>query len=350
MVKVSELYDALLHPEAELLPGKVRQITEEEVKETLTVSKSIELAREAYLKLSTKQALNPERAWFTTLQGTSFYCMPSYIMGRKTMAVKIARSNPDNVDRSLPSVMATIHVYDASNGQELAQIEAETLTALRTAASSAVATHLLARGDATRLGIFGTGRQAEAHIPAICHVRDISKIIVYSRNQASREAFARKTSETYKIRVQAASSPQEVVDSSDILVLATSSKTPLFPGENVNERTHVNAIGASLPDAREVDTTLARRSTIVVDYKPQALTSYGDIITPIKEGAIKESDVAELGNLLVHPIVVMRTRDRITLFKSGGVAALDALTADFLLSPTRTWNRVPEELYSRSLE
>ena len=350
MVKTSELYNDLLHPEDEFLHIEVQHITEEQVKETLTVTKSIELAREAYAKLSTKQAINPERAWFTTIQGTSLYCMPSYIMGRKTMAVKIARSNPDNVDTSLPSVMATIHVYDASNGRELAQIEAETLTALRTAASSAVATHLLARRDATILGIFGTGRQAAAHIPAIRQVRDISRVIVYSRDQASREAFARKASRTYKIQVRAADSPEEVVGCSDILVLATNSNVPLFQGELVRERTHVNAIGAALPDAREIDTTLARRSTIVVDYKPQALSSYGDILIPLKEGAIRESDIAELGNLLVHPLVVMKTRDKITLFKSGGVAVLDAITADFLLSPLRKWKRFPQGVSSQRPE
>lgn len=342
MVKVADLENAILHPEVDLLPGEIAHIMEEEVKKTLTVRKSIELAHEAYVKLSTQQAMNPERILFTTLNGMSLYCMPSHITGRKTITVKIARFNPNNAKQSLPSVMATIYVYDASTGQELARIEAETLTTLRTAASSAVATKLLARPDTKILGIFGTGRQAEAHIPAIREVRRIEKVVVYSRTQSSREAFARKASRAYDIPVVAAGSPEEVVESSDILVLATNSKVPLFRGELVKPRTHVNAIGAALPDAREMDTALVKRATVVVDHKPQALSSYGDILIPLKEGAINETDVAELGKLLVHPIVVKKC-EQITVFKSGGVAVLDAIVADYLLSPWRKWKTLPPD-------
>ena len=334
MVKTTELYEHFIpiQHEARLMDREIIRITEEQVKETLSVRKSIQLAHQAYVKLSTDQAFNPERTWFTTLDGTSLYCMPSYVMGRKTIAVKIARANPNNAERSLPSVMATVYVYDSSTGQELAHIEAETLTALRTAAGSAVATELLAPREASVLGIFGTGRQADAHIAAIREVRNLTKVMVYSRSQASREAFARKASQAYEIPVVAANSPGEVVDSSRILVLATNSKVPLFPGELVRERSHVNAIGAALPDAREIDTNLVKRATLVVDSKPQALSSYGDVLIPLKEGAIKEANVTELGKLLVHPMWI-RTSDDITVFKSGGVAVLDAIFADYLLSP-----------------
>ena len=341
MVKVADLENAILHPEVDLLPGQTVHITEEQVKTTLTVRKTIELANEAYRKLSTQQTISPERIWLTTLNGTSLYCMPSHIIGRRTISVKIARFTPDNAERSLPSVMATIYVYDASTGQELARIEAETLTTLRTAASSAVATKLLARPDAKVLGIFGTGRQAEAHIQAIREVRRIEKVVIYSRTQSSSEAFARKASRAYDIPAVAADSPEEVVESSDILVLATNSKLPLFSGELVRPRTHVNAIGAALPDTREMDTALVKRATVVVDSKPQALSSYGDILIPLKEGAINETDVTELGKLLVHPIVIKK-REQITVFKAGGVAVLDAVVADYLLSPWRKWKTLPQ--------
>lgn len=315
------------------MPVEKTYITEEEVQKKIPIHKAIQLAQLAYVKLSTKQALNPERVWLTSPEGTSLYAMPSHVTGLKTISVKIARYNPNNPEHSLPSVMATVHMYDASTGREVAEVEAENLTVLRTVASSAVATNLLARDDATNLGIFGTGRQAEAHIPAIRQVRDIREILVYSRDEASREAFARQTSRTYQTNVKPAGSPEEVLADSDILVLATNSKTPLFPGELVKPRAHVNAIGAALPDTRETDTALVKRSTIVVDSKPQALKTYGDIVIPIREGAINETDITELGDLLVHPIVKERTQDRITLFKSGGVAVLDAVFAEYLLSP-----------------
>lgn len=328
------------------LPVEKTYITEEEVQKKIPIHKAIQLAQLAYVKLSTRQALSPERAWLTSPEGTSLYAMPSHVTGLKTISVKIARYNPNNPEHGLPSVMATVHMYDASTGREVAEVEAENLTVLRTAASSAVATNLLARDDATNLGIFGTGRQAEAHIPAISQVRDIREITVYSRDQASREAFARKTSRTYKTTVKPAGSPEGVLADSDILVLATNSETPLFPGELVKPRAHVNAIGAALPDTRETDTTLVKRSTIVVDSKPQALKTYGDIVIPLREGAINETDITELGDLLVHPIVRERTRDRITLFKSGGVAVLDAVFAEYLFSPfhkMKTWDDLLQE-------
>lgn len=346
MVKRTALLEEMAEYEARTMPVEKTYITEEEVAKKIPVHKAIQLARLAYVKLSTGQAANPERAWLTSPEGTSVYSMPSHVTGLKTISVKIARHNPNNPEHNLPSVMATVHLYDASTGREVAEIEAENLTLLRTAASSAVATNLLAREDAIVLGIFGTGKQAEVHIPAIRQVRDIREIIVYSRNKESRESFARKTSRTYKAHVKPADSPEEVLADSDILVLATNSRTPLFPGELVKPGAHVNAIGAALPDTRETDAALVKRSTIVVDYKPQALKTYGDIVIPLKEGVVKETDIMELGNLLVQPMLKKRTEDGITLFKSGGVAVLDAVFAEYLLSPfhnARTWDDLMQE-------
>ncbi len=346
MVKRTTLLEEIAEYEEGRMPPEKTYITEDQVKKKIPLDKAIQLAEQAYVKLSTGQALNPERTFLTTPEGTTLYCMPSHVTGLKTITVKIARFNPNNPERSLPSVMAKVHMYDASTGHEVAEVEAENLTVLRTAASSAVATNLLAREDSTTLGIFGTGRQAEAHIPAIREIRDIQQVLVYSRNIASREAFAKNAARTYQIGVKAAASPEEVLADSDILVLATNSKTPLFPGELVKPRSHVNAIGASLPDAREVDTTLVKRSTTVVDFKPQALKTYGDILIPIREKAIRETDISEIGELLVHPTAREKNRDKITLFKSGGVAVLDAVFAEYLLSPwhkAKTWQNIVEE-------
>ncbi len=311
---------------------RILHISEARVLETLTVAESIRLAKEAYVKLARGLAVSPERTWFTTRKGLSVYCMPAHIVGRKTVAVKIARLNPRNPTVNLPSVAATVYVYDSSSGRELAQIEAETLTALRTAASTAVATDFLARKRARTLGVLGTGRQAEAHIPAISAVRRLAEVVVFSRNRKRREAFARKASRKYKIHVMASESPERVVESSEILVLATNSKTPLFNGKLVRPGTHVNAVGAALPDAREIDTALVKRSFVVVDSLAQAKSSYGEIVIPLNEKAIKEKDVHELGDLLVHGENIRRNSERITVFKAGGLAVLDAISADFLVS------------------
>ncbi len=302
------------------------------VRDNFSVETSIRLAREAYVKLAKGKVVSPERAWLATSEGLSVYCMPSYVGGGKTVSVKIARLNPENPTWSLPSVQAIVHVYDSRTGRELARVEAETLTAMRTAASSAVATNLLARRDAAVLGVFGTGKQARAHVRAIKHVRKISRILVHSRSKTRREKFARETARKSGLDATALAKPLEIVKESDILVLATNSTKPLFRGEITEPGTHVNAIGAASPEAREVDTALVKRSLIVVDSKAQALASYGDIAIPLKQGAIRKSQVRELGELLLHPEKLNRSEETITLFKSGGIAALDGVAVEYLMS------------------
>ncbi len=311
---------------------RFRTITESQVNRSLTVEKAIDLAKEAYFRLARGEALNPERTVLTVPIGLSVYCMPGYISGRGTVAVKIARANMSNPTVSLPTVTARVHVYDSKTGEELAQIEAEALTALRTAASSAIATDLLALREASSLGVFGTGRQAVAHVNAIMKVRSIENVMVYSRSKDRRMVFAKQVEEETGIPTVAADSPRRVVDSSQILVLATNSVTPLFNGEWVKPGTHVNAIGASTSDAREMDTALIRRALLVVDSRAQAVSTYGDVVIPLREGAIDESQLVELGGLLIDPGMVKRRKDQITVFKSGGLAVLDAIVADYLVT------------------
>ena len=311
---------------------RIRTITESQVQRSLTVEKAIDLAKEAYFRLARGEALNPERTVLTVPTGLSVYCMPGYLSGRATVAVKIARANMSNPADFLPTVAARVHVYDSKTGEELAQIEAEGLTALRTAASSAIATDLLALKEASSLGVFGTGRQAAAHVDSIMNVRGIERVLVYSRSKDRRTLFAKQVEEETEIPTVPADSQRRVVDNSQILVLATNSVTPLFNGEWVKSGTHVNAIGASTPDAREMDTALIRRSLLVVDSKAQAISTYGDIVIPLREDAIDECQLVELGSLLVDPGVLKRQKDQITVFKSGGLAVLDAIMADYLVT------------------
>ena len=150
---------------------------------------------------------------------------------------------------------------------------------------------------------------------------------------ARREAFARKILRDCKVEASAANSPEEVVNESDVLVTATTSHTPLFKGELVKDGSHLNIIGAAEPDAREVDTKLVKRSILVVDSREQAISTYGDISIPIKEKAIEDTHIrAELGELLAKKRSISRGPNDVTLFKSGGLAVLDAMAADYIMS------------------
>ena len=309
------------------------RVTEADVRNLVPFSKAVELAIEAYVKLAKGEAVSPERVLLSVSGGASMFFMPAHVSGQRTVSIKIARVNPENPAHSLPTVMSDILVYDSRSGALVAEIPGETLTAIRTAASSAVATDVLALGDVESLGLLGSGRQAEAHVPAIQQVRDISRVVVYSRDKTRGEAFARQISRDYELETLPADSPEQVVKRSDLIVTATTSHTPLFKGELVKKATHVNAVGAAEPGAREVDTSLVKRSILVVDSRAQAISTYGDIMIPIRENAIEETHIrAELGELLAKKRSISWGPNDITLFKSGGLAVLDAVAADYIVS------------------
>jgi ornithine cyclodeaminase/alanine dehydrogenase-like protein (mu-crystallin family) len=255
------------------------------------------------------------------------------VFGLGTVSVKVVSVNPRNRNSSRPSTSAMIFVFDSKTGSELARIAGDELTAIRTAASSALATEVLALKEIDTLGIIGTGKQARAHLPAIMEVRDFSKVLVYSRSKAHRAAFVRSASNNISVPFTVATSAEEVARKSDVLVLATSSRAPLFRGSMVPRGTHVNAIGAALPTSREMDTTLVKRSVLVVDSVEQATATYGDIMIPLKEQSITKSHIkAELGELLLDPSLIDRRRNDITIFKAGGLGVLDAVFADYIVS------------------
>jgi len=311
----------------------ILSISEAKVGQALTVRKSIQLARQAYVKRERELVLEPLRTWFTIPGGASFYFMPAHVIGLRTVSVKVVSVKPGNGNRSVPSTSATIYVFDSKTGSPLARIEGENLTAIRTAASSALATDILALKEPDTLGIIGTGKQARAHVPGIVEVRNVSRVLVYSRSQAHRAAFVRSVSKNTNIPVSAAISVEEVARKSDVLVLATSSPIPLFKGSSVSRGTHVNAIGAALPSSREMDTTLVKRSVLVVDSVEQAVATYGDIMIPLKERAITRSHIrTEIGELILDPSLLKRGQNDITVFKAGGLAVLDAIFADYLVA------------------
>jgi len=306
-------------------------VNEADVKRLLPFAKAIELVREAYVRLARGEAANPLRVLLSVPGGASMLFMPGHVYGQGSVAVKVARVNAGNPRVSLPTVLLTIYAYDATTGVQVAEVEGEWLTAVRTAASTAVATDLLARKNVRVLGVFGTGMEATTHIPMLMQVRDFEKILVYSRDKGRRESFAEKMSRDHGIPVVAADPPERVARESDVIVTATTSDTPVFDGSLVKPGSHVNAIGSATPEAREVDTELVKKSRVVVDSRPQALTTYGDIIGPIREGTIRESEILEVGEILTGKMKVVRSTADLTLFKSGGLAVLDAMITDYIL-------------------
>ena len=203
------------------------------------------------------------------------------------------------------------------------------LTAVRTGAVSGVATKYLARSDQGQVaGIFGAGVQAEMQLWAVAVARRLNKALVYDISPEATTRFAKVMADKLSLEISIADSAEQVLAEADIICTATSSPTPIFDGSKVREGTHINGIGSHTPNARELDTTIIKRSRLVADSYDACLKEAGDIMIPIEEGTIDKSHMyAELGEIVIGK-KPSRTNDKdITLFKSNGLAIQDAATA-----------------------
>jgi ornithine cyclodeaminase len=219
-------------------------------------------------------------------------------------------------------------LFDPDNGLPLALLEAGSITEIRTAAASAVATDRLARSDACDVAILGTGTQARSHVEAMLAVRDVSRLRVWGRTTAHAERLADEESSRWGTVIEVAPNVPDAIEGADIVCTTTSSVDPILPGELLREGMHINAVGASVPTYRELDTEAVRRSRLFTDRRESLVNEAGEYQLALKEGAIGEDHLqAEIGEVLIgrHP---GRTSDtEITLFRSLGLAVEDLAAA-----------------------
>jgi ornithine cyclodeaminase/alanine dehydrogenase-like protein (mu-crystallin family) len=256
--------------------------------------------------------------------------MPGYIPPRGGIGVKIVSVFPENAGKNLPTISALIILSSPDTGQALAIIDGGYVTALRTGATSGLATDLLARQDAHTLGVFGAGVQARTQIAAILEVRKIGEVIVYAPDMRRTSEFisALRTEYGNRVLFTIAESRQQLVRGSDIIVTATTSDTPVFDGRDLREGTHINAIGSFTPQAREVDDDTVRESRIYVDALDACLHEAGDLLIPMKQGVISRDDIrGELGELALGSEAGRESDRDITLFKSVGLSVQDVIVA-----------------------
>ncbi|HSQ19535.1 MAG TPA: ornithine cyclodeaminase family protein, partial [Blastocatellia bacterium] len=219
-------------------------------------------------------------------------------------------------------------LYDAESGDMLAMVEADRLGQMRTGAASGVATRYMANETAETIGIFGTGWQAESQLMAVCAVRKIKSIKVYSRNAELCEAFARKMTSLLRTEVVPAGSPEETVRNRSIVITATSAREPVLKGEWIEPGTHLNVIGSNFLSKSEVDVeTIRRASIIAVDSIEQSRVEAGDLMPAIERGVIRWESLTELGRIVAGLDPGRTSDDQITLFKSNGIALEDISTA-----------------------
>lgn len=312
-------------------PHEILVISGADVRRLLTMAQCIELMHRTMRAVSLGKAQLPPRIGARIPGGNVLATMPGYLEEPLAAGAKVIAVFPENNRQGLPSHQGIVVLFDTANGVPLAVIDATAITALRTAAASAVATRVLAREDADTLAILGNGEQALEHLIALRHVRPIQNVIVWGRTQRRAAAFADRESSRLGIKIAVADSVEEAVRDADIICTTTSAREPILDGAWVQPGTHVNLVGASSILAREGNDALIAKGTLFVDYRESALAQAAELRTP--NGHVDSARIrAEIGEVLGGRVPGRTTRDEITIYKSLGIAAQDLAAAEFVFS------------------
>ena len=287
-------------------------LDEAAVNRLLRMEDVIPAMERALADFSSGEVVQPVRTILPVADHGGFFAlMPAYAGG--ALGAKLVTFYPQNQD--VPTHHATILLFKPETGEPLVSMDGRLITEVRTAAVSAVATKYLARPDTSVLAIIGSGVQARSHLEALRLVRGFEEVRVWSPRNAG--AFAQR------FDVHATASAEEAVRGADVVVVATTSQTPVLSGEWLSPGAHVNAIGAPRPDWRELDDEVLRRARIYVDSREAAFKESGDVI------AAGEA-FAEVGEIVVGAKPGRESSEEITLFKSLGLAVEDVATADLI--------------------
>lgn len=333
-------------------------LRESHLRELLAMRELIPLMARTLGAFSAGGAVQPLRTIVPVeRQGAFLGVMPAYLPpsaqdeaagdaaeSSEALGLKAVAVYPGNAGRHLPTHLATILLLDPATGVLRAVLDGRLITELRTAAVSAAATDRLARRDARVLAILGAGVQARSHVEALREVRPPTEVRVWSRTQAGAERFAAEMRERFGVRVSVAASAERAVRGADVICTVTGSTTPVLEGAWLAPGAHLNAVGAARPDWRELATDAVRRARLFVDSREGALSEAGDVVGPIREGAITDGHVvAEIGEVFTGRHPGRESDEEITLFKSLGMAVEDVATARFAYARAQA-QRIGEEI------
>jgi len=284
-------------------------LDEAAVRSLLKMPALIPVMEDALRALSQGRAVQPVRTMVPVAAHGGFLgSMPAYVGTQ--LGAKLVTFFPNN--QGLPTHHALVVLFRPESGEPLVVMDGRLITELRTGAVSAVATQRLARADSKILAIVGSGVQAQSHLEALRLVRDFREVRIWSPHNAA--AFARRH------EVQLAGSAEEAVRGADVVVVATTSRTPILRGEWLSAGAHVNAVGAARPDWRELDDEVLRSAKLYVESRDAATRESGDVIAA---GTV----FAELGEVIAGTRRGRESEREITLFKSVGVAVEDVASA-----------------------
>ena len=309
-------------------------LKESDISSMISMSDIIEADKEALSIYSSHKSNIPLRSNLNIPEynGQCLF-MNGYAAPAKALGVKIVSVYPENINKNLTSVPATMVLVDAETGMVNSLIDGTYLTRLRTGAISGLATDILSRKDSKIFALFGTGGQAVTQLEAVLTVRKIEEVRVFDIFKDRAKEFAKKMSEKFSkkfnVKIFAAESSDAAVDNADIITTVTTSKKPVFDANKVKKNVHINGVGSYTPEMIEIPgEILVKANKIYVDTRDGAVNESGDLITPIKNGLInKEKINGELGEVINGLIKGRENDDEMTFFKTTGSAVLDLVAA-----------------------
>ncbi|MDQ2667378.1 MAG: ornithine cyclodeaminase family protein [Gemmatimonadota bacterium] len=303
-------------------------VDKQDVERTFAMPVAIRVMREALMALDRGEALQPPRASVSLPPaGAMCWLMPAYAGHPASLGVKVLTAFAGNAGSAFDTHQGAVLLF-GDHGELLALVDATSITATRTAAVSAVATDALARADATRLAILGSGAQAMSHMAAMREVRSISMTTVWSRSVDHADRFARAVGDAFDVDVQVCRTVAQAVADADIICTATGAQTPILDDGLIRRGVHINAVGSGSAMHRELSSAVVRDAVVYVDRIESALREAGEIVLAIADGTITDAHIqGEIGAVLTGRVHGRRSDGEVTLFKSVGLGVEDVAAA-----------------------
>jgi ornithine cyclodeaminase/alanine dehydrogenase-like protein (mu-crystallin family) len=311
----------------------MRFIDREEVARRLTYEVCIPIVRAAMIAFSKGETQQLLRSVMPLSEGRLFGIMPGAMGAHAAFGAKLISVFQDNFEKGIQSHQGLVILFDPETGAPVCVAHAGEITAIRTAAASAVATAALARKDARRLTILGYGEQAATHARAIGKVRDIESLVVWGRSAERARAFAERMQDELAVSVTTAGSVEEAVAQADVVCTVTAAAEPILKGAWVGPGTHLNLVGSGFAEPAEVDNDLVVRSRFIADSREGVLAQGAEFLRAKQAGLVGDDHIAaEIGQVLAGEIEGRRSAEEITVYKSLGHVVQDLASAWALYS------------------
>ncbi len=316
---------------------EVRVLRGPDVRQLLPMAECIDLMQTTMIAVSERRVVLPLRSIMVMPGDRGMMgMMPGYLADPECFGVKLVSLMPRNKPPHYSSHLGLVLLFEAEHGQPVALLDAAEITAIRTAAASALATRLLAREDAGDLALLGAGEQARGHLEAMLKVRPLRRIRVWARDCGKAKRFAEAEGARHKVSIEASHSVREAISGADLICTLTKAREPILQGDWLTPGVHLNVVGSSIAAAAEIDTAAVAKTRFFVDCRNSTINEGGEYLRALRAGAITpEHILGEIGEVANGSIEGRSSPLDMTLYKSLGIAPQDLASAHYVLQKAR---------------